>query len=214
MFRNSDLGTVAPVHQRRACSAASVPDPGHGSRSCWHSTPRISIGSAPSSMDRSTESARVVAQPPRGLWNCNESDLTSVDHRGGTAVAYHSAKKRHRLLAVLRGRWANALEQLRCRARLAPGCSCSRTHRRPPTSSLSQTRSTRAAGGDDGSAGNSAVTGSTRQAVRWSPTSPCTFPAMTIQQSAYHGDLFGEARANEDFRRILATSKHTPSWWS
>jgi mannose-6-phosphate isomerase-like protein (cupin superfamily) len=32
---------------------------------------------------------------------------------------------------------------------------------------------------------------------------------MTTQQSGYHGDLFGDARANEDFRRVLATTKHT-----
>jgi|SRR5947208_10977907 len=28
------------------------------------------------------------------------------------------------------------------------------------------------------------------------------------QGSGYHGDLFGQATANEDFRRVLATTKH------
>jgi mannose-6-phosphate isomerase-like protein (cupin superfamily) len=27
--------------------------------------------------------------------------------------------------------------------------------------------------------------------------------------AGYHGDLFGQARANPDFRRVLATTKHT-----
>jgi mannose-6-phosphate isomerase-like protein (cupin superfamily) len=31
---------------------------------------------------------------------------------------------------------------------------------------------------------------------------------MTGDHSAYHSDLFGQARANEDFRRVLATTKH------
>lgn len=32
---------------------------------------------------------------------------------------------------------------------------------------------------------------------------------MTIGQNGYRADLFGEAAANEDFRRVLATTKHT-----
>jgi mannose-6-phosphate isomerase-like protein (cupin superfamily) len=32
---------------------------------------------------------------------------------------------------------------------------------------------------------------------------------MTDQGSAYRADLWGLARANEDFRRVLATTKHT-----
>ncbi|HEX6077767.1 MAG TPA: cupin domain-containing protein, partial [Micromonosporaceae bacterium] len=31
---------------------------------------------------------------------------------------------------------------------------------------------------------------------------------MGTEWSGYHGDLFGEARASEDFRRVLSTAKH------
>ncbi|HEX5740189.1 MAG TPA: cupin domain-containing protein [Pilimelia sp.] len=32
---------------------------------------------------------------------------------------------------------------------------------------------------------------------------------MTDTHSGYHGDLFGAARASDDFRRVLATTAHT-----
>ncbi|GAA2511001.1 cupin domain-containing protein [Pilimelia columellifera] len=32
---------------------------------------------------------------------------------------------------------------------------------------------------------------------------------MTTSNSGYHGDLFGAARASDDFRQVLATAAHT-----